>query len=236
MLNAVEIDVRSVTVNSGENNLTATVTQNPDQETVTLELPSEVAAGPANIHIAYVGKLNDKLRGLYRSDANHRKYAVTQFEAVDARVAFPSFDEPAYKATFDISAVVDKDDTAISNGRIVSDKPSPAGKHTIKFSTTPKMSTYLVALTVGDWKCVSGEQDGIQLRVCAVPGKRAAGAICDGGNQGDPEVVQPYFAIKYPYGSWTVRRPGFRGGRDGEHRRYRLSRDALRCWTPARRR
>ena len=213
VLNAVEIDFRSVTVNSGGKQSTATVTQNPDQETVTLELPSEVAAGPANIHIAYVGKLNDKLRGLYRSDANHRKYAVTQFEAVDARVAFPSFDEPAYKATFDISAVVDKDDTAISNGRIVSDEPGPAGKHTIKFSTTPKMSTYLVALTVGDWKCVSGEQDGIQLRVCAVPGKEQQGQFAMEATKAILKFYDQYFAIKYPYGKLDqIAAPDFEAG------------------------
>src|SRR5581483_10716971 len=175
VLNAVEIKFNHVSVTTGGKNLMADVTPNDDNESVTLTLPNEVAPGAAHIHIDYVGQLNNKLRGMYRSEANNRKYVITQFEAVDARVAFPSFDEPAYKATFDITAVVDKDDTAISNGRIVSDEPGPAGKHTIKFSTTPKMSTYLVALTVGDWKCISGEQDGIQLRVWAVPGKEQQG-------------------------------------------------------------
>ncbi len=61
-------------------------------------------------------------------------------------------DEPALKAKFDIKLIVDKDDTAISNGRIVSDTPGPVeGKHTLEFSTTPKMSTYLVAMAVGDF-------------------------------------------------------------------------------------
>ncbi len=199
VLNAVDIDFKATSVKAGGKELTATVEPNDDKETVTLQLPSEVAAGPATIHIAYVGQLNSKLRGMYRSEANHRKYAVTQFEAVDARVAFPSFDEPAYKATFDISAVVDKDDTAISNGRIVSDQPGPEGKHTIKFSTTPKMSTYLVALTVGDWKCVSGEQDGIQLRVCSVPGKEEQGRFALEATKAILHYYDQYFAIKYPY-------------------------------------
>ena len=92
-------------------------------------------------------------------------------ESTDARVAFPSFDEPAYKATFDMTAIVDKGDTAISNGEIVSDTPGPGDKHTIKFSTSPKMSSYLVALTVGDWKCVSDHTDGVKVSVCTVPGK-----------------------------------------------------------------
>ena len=64
--------------------------------------------------------MNDKLRGFYLSETKKRRYAVTQFEATDARRAFPSFDEPAYKATFQISLVIDRGDTAISNGRIES--------------------------------------------------------------------------------------------------------------------
>jgi aminopeptidase N len=180
---------------------------------VTLHFPSEVAAGPATIHIAYVGQLNDKLRGMYRSEANHRKYVITQFEAIDARVAFPSFDEPAYKATFDISATVDKEDTAISNGRIVSDEPAAAGKHTIRFSTTPKMSTYLVALTVGDWKCVSGEEDGIPLRVCSVPGKEEQGKFALEATKAILHFYDRYFAIKYPYGKLDqIAAPDFEAG------------------------
>ena len=196
VLNAVDIDFKTTTVNQQP----VTVTPNADKESVSLNLPSELSAGPARIHFAYVGKINDKLRGLYLSKANNRKYAVTQFEAIDARVAFPSFDEPAYKATFDISAVVDKGDTAISNGRILSDEPGPDGKHTLTFSTTPKMSTYLVALAVGDWKCVSGEEDGIALRVCSVPGKEQQGQFALEATKAILHYYDQYFGIKYPYG------------------------------------
>src|ERR1700761_3366332 len=84
--------------------------------------------------------------------------------------AFPSFDEPAMKATFDVTIVAPKDDMAISNGKVISDTPGPeSNQHTVKFSTTPKLSTYLVAMVVGDFACVSGESDGIPIRVCAPP-------------------------------------------------------------------
>ena len=71
-----------------------------------------------------------KLRGFYLSKTAKRNYAVTQFEPTDARRAFPSFDEPAFKATFDVSLVVDKNDTAISNTNIVSDAPGPKAAST----------------------------------------------------------------------------------------------------------
>ena len=80
----------------------------------TLTVPEPIAEGRATIQIEYTGILNDKLRGFYISKANGRKYAVTQLEATDARRAFPSFDEPAYKATFDISLTIDAADTAIT--------------------------------------------------------------------------------------------------------------------------
>ena len=95
-------------------------------------MPQAIPAGPASIHITFTGILNDKLRGFYLSEANGRRYAVTQMEATDARRAFPSWDEPAYKATFDVSLMIDRADSAISNGAQVSDTPGPeTGKHTV---------------------------------------------------------------------------------------------------------
>ncbi|MGZ4824119.1 MAG: M1 family metallopeptidase, partial [Terriglobales bacterium] len=136
VLNAAEIKFVDATVASGATNQTAKVTTDNKAEMATLALANAVPAGPATIHIKFTGILNDQLRGLYLSKTKQRNYAVTQFEATDARRAFPSFDEPAMKATFDLSAVVDLGDTAISNGRIVSDTPGPgSGKHTLKFAT-----------------------------------------------------------------------------------------------------
>src|SRR5208283_1936774 len=136
----------------------AKVSSDEKNEMATFTVDKQLPAGRAMVHIKYAGHLNDKLRGFYLSTYNGRKYAVTQMEATDARVAFPSFDEPTYKAVFDITAIVDKGDTAISNGKIVSDTPGPGdNRHTIKFSSSPKMSSYLVALAVGDWTCASDE-------------------------------------------------------------------------------
>ena len=161
-LNALEIAFQSVTVSAAGKQQTATVSLDPAKEQATFTFPEKLPAGKATLSIAFTGILNDKLRGFYLSKTARRNYAVTQFESTDARRAFPCFDEPAFKATFDISLTIDTADTAISNGPIISDTPGPAaGKHTLKFLTTPKMSTYLVAFLVGDFQCVSGEQDGV---------------------------------------------------------------------------
>src|SRR5580658_5877468 len=112
-LNALEIDFHDVTVTAGGQAQTAKVSSDEKNETATFTFDKQLPAGAAKLHITYTGHLNDKLRGFYLSTYKGRKYLVSQMESTDARVAFPSFDEPSYKATFDITAIVDKADTAI---------------------------------------------------------------------------------------------------------------------------
>src|SRR6185369_3648661 len=97
-------------------------------QTATLTVPKPVARGSTEIHIRYTGILNDKLRGFYTSKGPNRSYAVTQFESTDARRAFPCFDEPAFKATFAVKLTIDRGDTAISNGKLVSDTTGQIGR------------------------------------------------------------------------------------------------------------
>ena len=197
-LNAVEIDFHEVTVTAAGQTQAAKVSLDDKSETATFTVEKELPAGRASVHIKYTGHLNDKLRGLYLSTYNGRKYAVTQMEATDARVAFPSFDEPAYKATFDIAAVVDQGDTAISNNEVVSDTPGPGSQHTLRFATSPKMSTYLVALTVGDWKCAHDSVDGIKLGICTVPGKENLTHFPMEATKAILHYYNEYYGIKYP--------------------------------------
>ncbi|MBZ5628765.1 MAG: ERAP1-like C-terminal domain-containing protein [Acidobacteriia bacterium] len=200
VLNSAEIKFEDVTVTSGASTQTAKVTTDEKAEMATLALADAAPAGPATIHIKFTGTLNDALRGFYLSKTKARNYAVTQFEATDARRAFPCFDEPAMKATFDISAVVDAGDTPISNGKIISDTPGPGeGKHTVKFATSPKMSTYLVALVVGDLQCVEGVADGIPIRVCATPDKKDLGKFALESAEQELKFYDRYYGIKYPY-------------------------------------
>jgi aminopeptidase N/puromycin-sensitive aminopeptidase len=124
---------------------------------------------------------------------------VTQFEPTDARRAYPSFDEPALKATYDVTLVVDAADTAISNTNIISDKPGPvAGKHTLRFATTPKMSTYLVAFLVGDFKCTEGKSDGVPIRACSTPDKVELTKFALESAKYVLHYYNAYFGIKYP--------------------------------------
>ena len=198
-LNSIEIAFQSVTLTQAGEQQSATVTLDKEKEQATFAFAKTLAPGKATLTIRFTGILNNELRGFYLSKTASRNYAVTQFEPTDARRAFPCFDEPAFKATFDISLAVDAADTAISNGPIVADTPGPAaGKHTLKFLTTPRMSTYLVAFLVGDFQCTAGEQDGVAIRICATPDKVALTAYGLDIAKYVLHYYNNYFGIPYP--------------------------------------
>jgi aminopeptidase N len=200
-LNAVDIDFHEVTITSGGAPQKAKVTPLKDKEMVVLSVEKALAAGPATIHVTYSGTLNGEMRGFYLGkDDGGRKYAATQFESTDARRAFASFDEPDYKATYDITTVADKGQVAISNSKIVSDTPGPGDRHTVRFATTPKMSTYLAALVVGNFEYIEGEADGIPIRVYSTPGKKEMGKFALETAEHVLSYYDKYFNIKYPYG------------------------------------
>jgi puromycin-sensitive aminopeptidase len=199
VLNAAEITFEKVTISAGGRDRTAAVRLNPRDEQATLHVESPIS-GDAAIHITYKGVLNDQLRGLYLSKANNRRYAVSQLEATDARRMFPSFDEPAMKATFSLTAIIDRGDHAISNGAVISDTPGPGTvSHTIKFDTTPKMSTYLVALAVGDFICREGSADDVTIRVCATPDKKELTGFALHAAEENLKFYDRYYGIKYPF-------------------------------------
>jgi aminopeptidase N/puromycin-sensitive aminopeptidase len=200
-LNSADIEYHDVSITSGGTTQKAKVSPLKEKEMVVLAVEKPLAAGPATVHITYSGILNNEMRGLYLGkDDQGRKYAATQFEATDARRAFPSFDEPDYKATFDITAVADKGMVAISNYKVVSDTPGPGDKHTVKFATTAKMSSYLAALVVGNFEYVEGSVDGIPIRVYSTPGKKDMGKFALEAAKYIVGYYDKYFGIKYPYG------------------------------------
>jgi aminopeptidase N/puromycin-sensitive aminopeptidase len=212
-LHSADIVMHDVVFASGSKMMNPTITYDVPNEMASLKFGTTIAPGKASLRIGFDGILQKQLRGLYLSKTAKRKYAVTQFEPTDARRAFPSFDEPAMKATFDITLVADNGDTAISNGAIASDTPAGAGKHAIRFRTTQRMSTYLVAMLVGDFQCVSGGVDDIPIRVCSVPGMQDLGKFAVTAAEASISYYDKYYGIKYPFGKLDlIAIPDFEAG------------------------
>src|SRR5258708_28341231 len=97
----------------------------------------------------------------------------SKFEPTEGRRASPSFDGPDNKATFAMPAVADKGHVAISNSKIISDTPGPGeNQHSVRFATTPKMSSYLAALVIGNFEHIEAFAYGIPIRGDGTPGQK----------------------------------------------------------------
>jgi puromycin-sensitive aminopeptidase len=181
----------------------AKISYNEKAETATFTFPKELPKGKHKLTIVFKGILNDKMRGFYKSSYEHegktRHMATTQFEATDARRAFPCFDEPAQKAVFYVSLVIPKGKTAISNTLPVSVIEHESEFQIVKFSPTPKMSTYLLAFLVGDFEYLEAKSHrGVKVKVYTTPGKKHQAKFALACAVKTLDFYEKYFDIPYP--------------------------------------
>jgi puromycin-sensitive aminopeptidase len=204
VLNAAELDIHEAyLLQAGQRVPAQTIETDAEAETVTLTFGAPLVAGSMQLFLRFNGILNDKLRGLYRSeytlpDGAKRIMATTQFEAPDARRAFPCWDEPAHKAKFDIAVIIPAELTAISNMPIVSETPQASGMKLVQFAETPVMSTYLLALMVGEFECIEAKAEGTLVRVWTTPGKKEQGRFALDISCRLLNFYHNYFGISYP--------------------------------------
>lgn len=170
------------------------------KEELTIIIKNKIK-GNAFVEIEFTGELNDRLLGFYRSQYKQNgktKYlATSQFEASDARRAFPCWDEPEAKATFDISIIAENKFTAISNMPITS-KKKMKNKTLYKFAKTPVMSTYLVYLGVGEFEYLAGKIGKTIVRVITTKGNKSKGKYSLELGKKLLLSYEKYFGIKYP--------------------------------------
>ncbi|MDE1850080.1 MAG: M1 family metallopeptidase, partial [Candidatus Micrarchaeota archaeon] len=122
----------------------------------------------------------------------------SQFEAANARNAFPCFDEPEMKAVFEVSMVIDKDKECVSNMPIREAKTLDNGKKLVRFEETPKMSPYLLYLGVGNYESVEGAVDGIRIRLLATEGKKRLLLLGLDYTKKFVKFFMDYFGVRYP--------------------------------------
>ncbi len=177
VLNAAELEIDDAWLEAEGGRTDLDVHLDPDTERLHLGLPGPAGPGEAVLHVSFRGVLNDQLRGFYRStfvdgDGSTRVIGTTQFEATDARRAFPCWDEPDRKAAFAVTLVVADDLLAVSNTAPVREEPAGSGRRAVTFADTIPMSTYLVAFVVGPLEVTEAvDVDGVPLRVVHPPGK-----------------------------------------------------------------
>ena len=200
-IDAAELSIKESHIIQGGKIISSESSLNEKDEKLTIKLAKKIK-GKAKLSIKFTGTLNDRLLGFYKSQYKDNKgktkyLATTQFEAADARRAFPCWDEPAVKATFDVSLLVDKHLDAISNMPVISKKKTGT-KILHKFGRTPIMSTYLLYLGVGEFEYLHGKLRNIKIRIVTTKGNKNKGKLSLDFTKKFLGEYEKYFGIKYP--------------------------------------
>ena len=208
VVNAVELEIQSCSLTrDGQAAREAQISVDAGAETLTMDFGETIAPGKASLNIEFTGELNDKLRGFYRSqyqgpDGETKYLAATQFESTDARRAFPCWDEPAQKASFEATLVFPSDLSAISNTPPVEETQAAPGLKSVRFAETPVMSTYLLVFVVGDLVSIDADYSGpgisTKVGVWTTRGNEEKGQFALDTSIKLLSFFNEYFDIPYP--------------------------------------
>jgi len=165
-----------------------------------------LARGRATLTLSWTGPLDEPPVGLYHAKEGEHFYAYTQFEPLEARKAFPCFDEPRFKTPWTVSLTAPATATSLSNmpetaTALVSD-PARAGWRRTSFATSPPMPTYLVAFAVGPFDIVDGPKVSsrrVPFRVVTTKGKGHLARFALERTGAHMDFLERYFDIPYPY-------------------------------------
>ena len=220
-LNAVDLDLADVAIedSTGVVRRAVSVEHKPEFERAALAFGELLDVGEHTLSIDFSGELNDRLRGFYRStytdtDGTEHVLATTQFEATDARRAFPCWDEPDLKAVFGVTLVIPNELTAVSCGPEISSELVDGGKRRVRFGDTMRLSTYLVAFIVGDLEATDPvDVDGVPLRVLHTLGKSHLVEFALEAGEHALRYFSDYYGMPYPGGKLDmVAIPDFAAG------------------------
>ncbi len=204
-LHSLDLELGAATV-SADGTSYRSLEHHPDAtyETVTFDFERELPAGPAVFEIAFDGVLNNQLVGFYRStfvddEGTTHVIATTQFEETDARRAFPCWDEPSFKATYQVNLTIPSHLAAYSNSPVEVDTNLGNGQRSVSFKPTMKMSTYLVAFVIGPFEeTPTVDVDGVPLRVITPIGKLHLTDLALEAGTFALRWFPQYFDIPYP--------------------------------------
>jgi len=229
VLNGLELKIEAASVDGKELSLSAIKTDS-EKELLTLTLPSELAAGDHALALRFTGKINQQGQGLFymryqEQGSGARKVMLgTQFEATDARRFFPCWDEPAFRARFQLTVVVPENWLAVSNMPIESEtllngRDGPPGRprldtssgapggralpprkpmNEVRFAPTPPMSSYLNVFVAGELDFIESRTGPTQIRVIATKGKAELGRYALEASAEILKYYNDYFGVPYP--------------------------------------
>lgn len=201
VLNALNLDVTKAVL-AGARDLSLSVHTNAAKQVLILSATEEIAPGNYRLSLEFTGRITEQTQGLfyvkYTAPSGPKILIGTQMEPTDARRMFPCWDEPSFRATYEITVVVPEKHTPVSNLPAVDEKMVEGGLKEVHFARTPPMSSYLVVLVSGELEMLETRAEGVQLRVFATEGKKEQCKYALDSTKRLLNYYNKYFGIKYP--------------------------------------
>lgn len=204
-LNAADLNFTTATIIPAgkKKGVAGTVTFDAAAQTATIHFKKPLNAGAYALAVDYSGTINTQANGMfaldYQDGAGAAKRALfTQFEAPDARRFVPSFDEPSYKATYDLTVAVPAGQMAVSNMPVKSSVPGKDGGTTVTFGTTPKMSSYLLFMGMGELDRATKMSGATEIGVVTGRGNTAKAQLALDAAVDILKQYNDYFGVPYP--------------------------------------
>ena len=202
VVHAHELVASGVSLSAAGGARTLSVTADADSQTWRLA-PDDAApipAGDYTLDIAYTGIVHRSGQGLYRADytvqGKPARMLATQLEARFARTLFPGFDEPVFRAVFEIAVRAPNEYDVVSNMPLAS-RVADGNAQLHRFAPTPSMTPYLVAVAVGRFDVFAGETEGVALRILSAEGKREQGRYAMEVTRQVVPFFTAYFGLPY---------------------------------------
>jgi aminopeptidase N len=199
VLNAVDMTIEAAAI---ESEAVQQITSEAAAETVTLAFPHPIAAGRHRLRISFTGRINRFGRGLFAVDyptpEGRQRMISSHLEPADARRIFPSWDEPAFKASMALTVTVPQAFLAVSNMPVASEEPTRDGKKRVAFQLTPRMSSYLFVLAAGDLERTIADAGGVTVGVVTTRGKSRQGRYALDSAVDLLRYYNDYFGLAYP--------------------------------------
>ena len=206
-LHAQGLHIEEATLEVNQRQLPVTTTST-GEDLLLVRFGAPAGPGPARLVLRYVGSIDsERSRGIYRVDEGQTPYLYTFFEPVDARRAFPCFDEPSFKIPWTLSLTVPEADVAFANTAAVSTSSAEPGLKTVTFAETRPLPSYLVAFVVGPFEVVQGSpagNEGIPVQFIVPQGRATELRYAQEFLPRSVKALEDLTGVPYPYGKLDV--------------------------------
>jgi aminopeptidase N len=202
VINAVDTDISRASLSSAQASEELTPQIDAKAETVTFQTKTSLEPGSYQLSLSFQSKITEQPHGLFiqyfRNGDRLERLLSTQMEPTDARRLFPCWDEPVFRALFQLTVKAKKEDTVISNMPIAREQPLGPDEKLVTFDRTPAMASYLFVLACGKLEWVEDEVAGVKLRIVAAPGKKELGRYALEVTKEILPFYNEYFGVPYP--------------------------------------